>query len=103
MVTLLFLFPGSDATENGGPAFRYFFEHRCTSGYDLVVVNGSADDNDDGDDSEVCLPCSIHSFSPYGIKCADCPAGSNCFLTEEILEGTFVTGSSIPVQVGEQY
>ena len=51
MVTLLFLFPGSDATENGGPAFRYFFEHRCTSGYDLVVVNSSTDSDSDSSSS----------------------------------------------------
>eukprot|EP00750_Incisomonas_marina_P004707 INCI13492.4.p1 GENE.INCI13492.4~~INCI13492.4.p1 ORF type:complete len:1448 (+),score=265.97 INCI13492.4:2178-6521(+) len=87
----------SSAVENGGNASWYFFERRCISGSDIVVV---ADANVEAGiaQQEACLPCSVRSFSPYGMKCAPCPEGTDCVWLEEELEGTFVTGSDIPAQ-----
>jgi hypothetical protein len=85
-----------DGGYGGAGAAWFFFERRCESGYDLLAAE--RDDLPLGVQEEVCLPCSLRTFSPYGIKCAACPDGAECAMVEEILEGTFLSGSAVPVQ-----
>ena len=90
----------TDPASNNNQFVQYFFEHRCLSGNDLVVLaNATAN----VPAQEMCMPCSVRSFSPYGIQCAPCPAGTECSSVIEVLEGTFVSGSDIPAQDENQF
>ena len=81
-----------------------FFERRCLSSSDLVELVAAGSAGFPGSPrQEMCLPCSVRSFSPYGIKCAACPAGTECVAVQEELEGTFVAGSAVPAQLPRQF